>query len=47
MNVSWPQGLGAIIAIVILILAIVFIAIGKLPLFLGCFIAGLAIARLC
>lgn len=47
MQISWPQGLGAIIAIIVLVLAVMFVAIGKLPLFIGLFIIGLAAARLC
>lgn len=47
MQVTWPTGLGAVIAIIVLVLCIVFIAIGKLPLILGCLIAMLAVARLC
>jgi hypothetical protein len=46
-NVSWPSGLGAILAVVILVLAIVFIVLGQLPLMIGLFLAGLALCRLC
>jgi hypothetical protein len=47
MQVTWNGGLGAVIAVIILILCIVFIAIGHLPLLIGALIAGGAFARLC
>jgi hypothetical protein len=43
MNIN---SLGSVIAIVVLILAVVFVAIGQLPALLGILIGGLAIARL-
>lgn len=43
---SWPSGLGAILALLILVLAIVFIVLGQLPLMIGLFIVGLALTRL-
>jgi hypothetical protein len=41
-----PWSLGSVIALVILVLVIVFVAIGHLPMLLGCLIGGLALARL-
>lgn len=46
MQVTWPTGIGAIIAVLILILAIVFVVIGQMDLKVGLLIAGLALARL-
>lgn len=43
----WPSGLGAIIALIVLVLAIVFMAIGQLDYKLGFFIVALAASRLC
>lgn len=46
---TWPPApgsLGAIIAIVVLVLAIVFMAIGQIDVKVGSLIAGLAVARL-
>lgn len=46
MNVTWPTGIGSILAILVLVLAVVFLAIGTLtPLIAGFFIA-LALCRL-
>lgn len=39
-------GLGGLIALLVLILAVVFIAVGRLDLPTGAFIAALALARL-
>ncbi len=48
MNVQLqPLSLGSILAIIVLVLAVVFIAIGHLPLVTGLLIAALAVARLC
>jgi Kef-type K+ transport system membrane component KefB len=38
--------IGVIIAIVVLLLAIVFTAIGQIPALIGALIAGLALARI-
>ena len=46
MTVQWPSGIGAIIAIVVLILAIIFVVIGQMDLKVGGLIALLAVARL-
>jgi uncharacterized membrane protein YhhN len=46
-KVAIPTGLGAIIAIVVLILAIVLAVIGQLPMPIAGLIAALAVARLC
>ena len=46
MKIDWPAGLGAIIAIIVLVLAVVFMAVGRLDYVPGGLIAGLAIARL-
>jgi len=46
MQVTWPTGIGAIIAVVVLILTIVFVVIGQMDLKVGALIAALAIARL-
>lgn len=46
---TWPPApgsLGAVIAVVVLVLAIVFMAIGQIDFKLGGLIAGLAVARL-
>lgn len=45
-QITWPSGIGAIIAVVVLILAIVFVVIGQMDLKVGGLIALLAIARL-
>lgn len=42
-----PKGLGAVIAIVVLVVDVVFIALGQMPLREGLMIGGLAVARLC
>ena len=42
-----PIGLGFVIAIIVLIIDIVFLALGQVDLRIGGLIAGLAIARLC
>lgn len=48
MNLAFsPLSLGSLIALVVLVLAIVFVAIGHLPATLGILIGLLAIARLC
>jgi hypothetical protein len=41
-----PIGIGGIIALVVLVLAVVLIVVGQLPLVVGGLIAGLAVARL-
>ena len=41
-----PTGLGQIIAIIVLVLAIVLLAVGQIPLREGVLIAALAVARL-
>jgi hypothetical protein len=46
MQIQWPTGLGAIIAIVVLLLAIVFMVLGRMDLVTGSLIAALAVARL-
>jgi hypothetical protein len=46
MTWAWPTGLGAIIAIVVLLLAIVFMVLGRMDLVSGSLIAALAVARL-
>ena len=46
MQIPYP-GIGGIIAIVVLVVAIVLVLIGQLPLTLGILIAALAVARLC
>jgi hypothetical protein len=46
MTVQWPSGIGAIVAVVVLILAIVFVVIGQMDLKIGGLIALLAISRL-
>ena len=45
-QIQWPSGLGAVIAIIVLILAVVFMAIGQMDLKVGILIALLAVARL-
>lgn len=42
-----PLGLGGIFSVVALILAVVFLALGHLPIITGGLIVLLAIARLC
>lgn len=46
MQISWPTGIGAVIAIVVLILCVVLPLIGKLPILLAILIGMLAVARL-
>jgi hypothetical protein len=46
MTVSWPSGLGAVIAVVVLVLVVVFAAIGQMDVKLAALLAALAIARL-
>jgi len=47
MNVAWPAvSLGSVIALVVLLLAIVFVVMGKLPLLDGTLLGMLALARL-
>jgi len=42
-----PSGLGAVIALVILVVDVVLLALGQMPLREGLMIGGLAVARLC
>jgi hypothetical protein len=46
MNLSLPTGIGAVIAVVVLILAVVFVAIGQMDFKVGILLAALAVARL-
>lgn len=46
MKVSIPSGIGAVIAVVVLVLAIVLMVVGQLDFKVGGLIAALAIARL-
>ena len=46
MNITMPTGLGAIIAVIVLILAVVFMAIGQMDFKVGILLASLAVARL-
>lgn len=47
MNVSFPPfSIGSVIALVVLVLAVVFIVLGRLPLDVGVLVALLAVARL-
>lgn len=47
MNLTFPPiTIGWIIALLVLILAIVFVAVGQLPLIVGGMIGGAALARL-
>lgn len=46
MQISWPTGLGAVIAILVLVLAVVFMALGRLDFVTGGLLAALAVARL-
>lgn len=41
-----PTGIGAIVAVIVLILAVVFMAINQMDLKVGILIAALAVARL-
>ena len=43
---AFPSGVGAVIALVVLVLAVVFAAIGQLPMLLAVLFAALAVARL-
>ena len=47
MQVAMPSGLGAVIAIVVLVLCIVLAVVGGLDLKLAGLIGALAVARLC
>lgn len=46
MNLAMPSGLGAIIAVIVLVLCVVFVAIGQMPLREGALFGALAVARL-
>lgn len=46
MQIAMPSGLGAVIAVVVLILAVVFLALGQADLKVMGLIAALAVARL-
>lgn len=46
MNIAMPTGLGAILAIIAFVLAVIFMAIGQMDLKVGALIAVLAVARL-
>lgn len=46
MNITWPSGLGAVLALIVLVLAIVFVVIGQMDLKVGALLAILAVARL-
>lgn len=46
MNVQTPSRLGAIIAVIVLVLAIVLMVVGQIDLKVGGLIAALAVARL-
>lgn len=47
MNFALPAfGIGSVIAIVVLVLALVFMAVGRLDMVIGGLIAALAVARL-
>lgn len=46
MQIQMPSGIGAVIAVIVLILAVVFMAIGQLDLKVGILLAALAVARL-
>lgn len=46
MTVTWPSGIGAILAVIVLVLVVVFWAIGKMDPVLAGLIGGLAVARL-
>lgn len=41
-----PTGIGAVIAVIVLILAVVFMAVGQMDLKVGILLAALAVARL-
>lgn len=45
-SMKMPSGLGSIIALIVLVLVVVFVAIGQMPLREGALIGGLAVARL-
>jgi hypothetical protein len=46
MNWTFPSGLGAIIAVIVLILVIVLAVIGKMPVLLATLLGMLALSRL-
>lgn len=46
MQIAMPSGIGAVIAVIVLVLAIVFMAIGQMDLKVGILISALAVARL-
>lgn len=46
MQIAMPSGLGAVIAVIVLILSVVFMAIGQMDLKTGILLAALAVARL-
>ncbi len=46
MNITMPSGIGAVIAIIVLVLALVLMVVGQMDLKVGGLIAALAIARL-
>jgi hypothetical protein len=45
-KIEWPSGLGAIVAIIVLVLAIVLMVVGQMDIKTGSLIAALAVARL-
>lgn len=46
MNIAMPSGVGAVIAIIVLLVAVVMMVVSQLDLKLGLMISGLAVARL-
>jgi hypothetical protein len=43
---TWPSGVGAVIALVVLVLVVVFAAIGQMEIRLAALLGALALARL-
>lgn len=47
MNFAWPSGLGAVLALIVLVLVIVLCVIGKMAVLPALLLGMLALARLC
>lgn len=46
MNIAWPSGVGAVIALIVFIVALVFGLMGRLPWEVAALLMALAVARL-
>jgi hypothetical protein len=46
-HVAWPTGLGAVLALIVLVVVIVLALIGQMPPLMAVLLGLLAVARLC